>query len=83
MDRQDRVTVDKLAALLRLANALDADHLQKVRDLRVERADEVWVIEIDGAGDLTIERLVAQSRADLFCEVFGRRVTLRETAGPA
>ena len=74
--------MDKLAALLRLANALDADHLQKVRDLRVERGDEAWVIEVDGAGDLTIERLVAQARSDLFTEVFGRRVTLREAAGP-
>jgi exopolyphosphatase/guanosine-5'-triphosphate,3'-diphosphate pyrophosphatase len=82
LDRQDRVTVDKLAALLRLANALDADHLQKVRDLRVERGEEAWVIEVDGGGDLTIERLVAQSRSDLFSEVFGRRVTLREGAGP-
>jgi exopolyphosphatase/guanosine-5'-triphosphate,3'-diphosphate pyrophosphatase len=82
LDRQDRVTVDKLAALLRVANALDADHLQKVRDLRVERGDEAWVIEVDGAGDLTIERLVAQARSDLFTEVFGRRVTLREAAGP-
>ena len=82
LDRQDRVTVDKLAALLRLANALDADHLQKVVDLRVERGDEAWLIEVDGAGDLTIERLVAQARSDLFSEVFGRRVTLREAAGP-
>jgi len=29
LDRDERVAVDKLAALLRLANALDADHLQR------------------------------------------------------
>ena len=48
----------------------------------MERGDEAWLIEVDGAGDLTIERLVAQARSDLFSEVFGRRVTLREAAGP-
>ena len=46
-------------AILRLANALDADHLQKVRDVRVLREDEPWVLEVEGAGDLTMERLAA------------------------
>ncbi len=35
LDRQERLIVDKLSALLRVANALDAEHLQKVRDLHV------------------------------------------------
>ena len=35
LDRDTRVMVNKLAAILRLANALDADHLQKVKDVRV------------------------------------------------
>jgi exopolyphosphatase/guanosine-5'-triphosphate,3'-diphosphate pyrophosphatase len=81
LDRDERVAVDKLAALLRLANALDADHLQKVVELHVLAEPGAWVVEIEGSGDLTIERLVALSRADLFTDVFGRRVTLRE-AGP-
>jgi len=48
----------------------------------VDRGDAAWLIAVAGAGDLTIERLVAQARSDLFSEVFGRRVTLREAAGP-
>ena len=34
LDRDTRVVVNKLAAILRLANALDADHLQKVKDVQ-------------------------------------------------
>ena len=34
LDRETRVEVNKLAAILRLANALDADHLQKVKDVQ-------------------------------------------------
>ena len=42
------------SAILRAANALDADHLQKVRDVRVVAEEGNWILEVDGAGDLTI-----------------------------
>jgi exopolyphosphatase/guanosine-5'-triphosphate,3'-diphosphate pyrophosphatase len=74
------VVVNKLAAILRVANALDADHLQKIKDLKVVVEDEGWVLEVEGAGDLTMERLAALSRADLMTEVFVRRVSFREAA---
>lgn len=78
LDRDTRVVVNKLAAILRVANALDADHLQKVKDLRLVQADDAWVLEVGGAGDLTMERLAALSRADMLTEVFGRKVSFRE-----
>jgi exopolyphosphatase / guanosine-5'-triphosphate,3'-diphosphate pyrophosphatase len=81
LDSDARVVVSKLGAILRVANALDADHLQKVRDVRVLREDDQWVLEVDGGGDLTLERLAALARADLLTEVFGRRVGFREGAG--
>jgi exopolyphosphatase/guanosine-5'-triphosphate,3'-diphosphate pyrophosphatase len=81
LDRDSRVVVNKLSAILRVANALDADHLQKVKDVRVLPEDESWVIEVEGAGDLTMERLATLSRSDYLTEVFGQRVTFRE-AGP-
>lgn len=77
LDRQDRMVVNKLAAILRVANALDAEHLQKVRDVRLERTAEAWVLEIEGTGDLTMERLAAEARADMFREVFGRPLLVR------
>ena len=73
LDRQDRLIVNKLAAILRLANALDAEHLQKVTDVRVVRRDKVWTLELEGHGDLTMEQIAATARSDLFAEVFGRR----------
>jgi exopolyphosphatase/guanosine-5'-triphosphate,3'-diphosphate pyrophosphatase len=81
LDSGARVLVNKLAAILRVANALDADHLQKVRDVRVVREDDDWVLEVEGAGDLTIERLAALARADLLTEVFGRKAGFREVGG--
>jgi exopolyphosphatase/guanosine-5'-triphosphate,3'-diphosphate pyrophosphatase len=80
LDGAARVVVNKLAAILRVANALDADHLQKVKDVKVVQEDEGFALEVDGAGDLTMERLAALARADQLIDVFGRRVTFREGA---
>ncbi len=80
LDRETRVEVNKMGALLRLANALDADHLQKVKDVRVLREETDWILEVDGAGDMTMERLAATARSDFMTEVFGRRLTFREAA---
>ena len=78
LDSEARIVVSKLAAILRVANALDADHLQKIRDVRLLSEGDHWVLEVEGAGDMTIERLAALARADLLTEVFGRKVTFRE-----
>jgi exopolyphosphatase/guanosine-5'-triphosphate,3'-diphosphate pyrophosphatase len=77
LDRHDRLVVTKLAAILRVANALDSEHLQKVRDLRLVRADKTWVLELEGAGDLTMEQMAALGRSDMFVQVFGRHLAIR------
>jgi exopolyphosphatase/guanosine-5'-triphosphate,3'-diphosphate pyrophosphatase len=77
LDRHDRMIVNKLSAILRLANALDAEHLQKVRDIMLQRHQDDWVLEIEGTGDLTMERMASQARADMFGEVFGHRLIVR------
>ena len=78
LDSDTRVVVNKLAAILRVANALDADHLQKVREVRVLPEEGALVLEVEGAGDLTMERLASLSRSDFMTEVFGRKVLFRE-----
>jgi exopolyphosphatase / guanosine-5'-triphosphate,3'-diphosphate pyrophosphatase len=82
LDRGNRLAVNKLAAILRLANALDAEHLQKLRTLRLVRRDPAWILEIAGQGDLTMEERAAAARADLFVETFGRELTVRSVSAP-
>jgi exopolyphosphatase/guanosine-5'-triphosphate,3'-diphosphate pyrophosphatase len=77
LDREDRLVVNKLGAILRLANALDAEHGGKVSDLRVVREGGSWAVELEGAGDLTMELLSASARADMFVETFGRPLVVR------
>jgi exopolyphosphatase/guanosine-5'-triphosphate,3'-diphosphate pyrophosphatase len=77
LDRRDRLIVDKLAAILRVANALDAEHLQKVTGLVLVKRERSWILEIDGTGDLTMEQLAATARADMFADTFGQELAIR------
>ncbi len=77
LDRGDRILVTKLSAILRLANALDAEHLQKVQDITLTRGEQSWVLELHSAGDITMEQMAAKARTDMFTEVFGRQLVIR------
>jgi len=82
LDSRDRLRVQKLAAILRVANALDAEHLQKVRQATLIKQDKNWALEIEGLGDLTMELMAAAARADMFKEIFGRELAIRSAGIP-
>ncbi len=50
--------------------------------MKVLSQEGSWVLEVEGAGDLTMERLASLSRSDFLTEVFGQRVTFREGVRP-
>jgi exopolyphosphatase/guanosine-5'-triphosphate,3'-diphosphate pyrophosphatase len=77
LDRTDRLIVNKLAAILRVANALDAEHAQKVHDVRLTRHGATWMLELEGAGDLTMEQQAASARSDMFAQTYGRELVIR------
>ena len=81
LDRQGRLIVNKLSSLLRVANALDAEHLQKVRNLRVVAGEGTWIIAYDATGDATMEQMAAVARADMLSETFGRQIVVRPPGG--
>jgi exopolyphosphatase / guanosine-5'-triphosphate,3'-diphosphate pyrophosphatase len=78
LDRDERMIVSKLAAILRVANALDKDHLQKAIDLKISREGDQIVLMAQNISDLTMGKLALASRSDFFTEVFGKKIILRE-----
>ena len=82
LPREDRIAVNKLASLLRVADALDRGHQQHVRELSFQRRPGEFIIYVGGAVDLTLERQAMAEKADLFEETFGMRARLEETAAP-
>ncbi|MCM2269238.1 MAG: Ppx/GppA family phosphatase [Thermoanaerobaculia bacterium] len=74
-----QLTVRRLAALLRIANALDRTHAARVVELHaaLEKGKRA-VIEVLSPFDVALEIAAARHRADLFARVFGRKVAFRQ-----
>ena len=72
-----RPVVEKLAALLRIADGLDRSHRQLVTSVACSVRSRKVVFEIAARGDCEAELDGAARKADLFERVFDRRVALR------
>ncbi|MFO8043608.1 MAG: HD domain-containing protein, partial [Alkalispirochaeta sp.] len=69
--REHRMLVLKLAALLRVADALDRGHVQRVRGFTLEKQDDDVTLRCDYSGDISIEQYALRQKGRLFEEVFG------------
>lgn len=81
---EDQQRVRALAAILRLALALDRTHQQNVGDVRARIRDDVVRIFIQAQGDTEVDVWAAERKVDLFEKVFGRNVrfSARKTNQP-
>ncbi|MDX1395269.1 MAG: Ppx/GppA phosphatase family protein [Gemmatimonadota bacterium] len=75
---EDRERVSRLAALLRVADSLDREHLQRVHALEAVYADGAVDLRLSGEGPLLLEQWALRKKGKLFDRVFGvpPRVTL-------
>lgn len=72
-------TVEKLTALLRVANALDCTHATRVVELYTSLKGRREVrVEVLSPFEVDLELQAARQRARLFEQVFGRRMTFRQ-----
>jgi exopolyphosphatase/guanosine-5'-triphosphate,3'-diphosphate pyrophosphatase len=76
LPRDRRLVVMKLAALLRVADALDRGHSQRVKSFVAERKDDELILHCEGQGDIAAERFGMAQKADMFEQVFGMRVVI-------
>ena len=83
LPKADRAIVSKLAAILRVSDAIDKSHTQKIRNFQLERSGDsciLWVPE--ESGDISIERDALAKKSDMFTEIFGSTVTLKQGSPP-
>ena len=76
LDLQDRLRVQKMAALLRVADALERAHAHRIANFTVRYKPRRLELLVPGVRDLTIENLALRSKADLFTEIFGYDIQL-------
>lgn len=77
LSREERMTVLKLAAILRVADCLDRTHSQRIRVIRPRCEGETFLIETSGVADTTVEQLAIHMKCDLFQEIYGYEPVLR------
>lgn len=76
LDQENRILVCKLAAILRVADALERTHAQRVSQIEIIREPGRLRLRLSGLGDTAVERLAMASKGDLFERTFGLTVTI-------
>ena len=82
LPRERRMIVNKLAALLRIADALDVSRTQQISDFKSRIDNNGLIISVKGGGDLTLEYRSLAEKADMFQDIYGLRVRLDEGGRP-
>jgi exopolyphosphatase/guanosine-5'-triphosphate,3'-diphosphate pyrophosphatase len=83
LSAEEQVRVSGLAALLRIADALDREHLQNIRELEARLSDGELRLRLRGAGDFLIARWGLEKKAGLFSRLYGMAVRPDFEEGPA
>jgi exopolyphosphatase/guanosine-5'-triphosphate,3'-diphosphate pyrophosphatase len=78
LSTEDRIRVCKLAAMLRVADALERTHVQRVSQIEIRRESSKLRLRLPSITDAAVERLAMASKADLFEQVFGLSVVIDE-----
>lgn len=74
--RAIRLTILKLTAILRIADAMDRSHRQKFPDCTVSLGHDTLTIRINTVDNLRLEKLAVQEKCEMFENVFGYKIVL-------
>ncbi len=80
LNQTDKDTVIKLAAILRIADALDRRHDSRVGDLRCVRNGRVVHIELQTPANCDREIIAAEQKREMFEQVFNCRLSFGRRA---
>jgi exopolyphosphatase / guanosine-5'-triphosphate,3'-diphosphate pyrophosphatase len=78
LSRDERMVVFKLAAILRLADALDRTHSQRIRSITLRPKGNRLLITTTGVADTAVEQAAINGKCDLFREIFGYEIVLNK-----
>ena len=70
--------IAKLAAILKVANAMDRSHKQKIHKFTISIKNKQLIIMADTVHDIALESGLFESKADFFEVVYGIRPVLRQ-----
>ena len=74
--RADRMTILKLTAILRIADALDRGHRQSVSGISMELSKDTFIIRAGTDRNFVLEQMALAEKGDMFESVFGYNLML-------
>ena len=77
LDRQSYLLVAKLVAILRLANAMDRSHYQKVKTIKAVIKENELQLIVDSNKDFSLELGLLKDKLDFFEMIFGIRPVMK------
>jgi exopolyphosphatase/guanosine-5'-triphosphate,3'-diphosphate pyrophosphatase len=76
LSRESRVVVNKLAALLRVADAVIRGHRRRASEIDFRRQGDELIVSLPSGGDLLLEERALETKGDLFEDIFGVKIRL-------
>jgi exopolyphosphatase / guanosine-5'-triphosphate,3'-diphosphate pyrophosphatase len=76
LSREARTRVKPMAAILRVADALDREHRGKVTDVTGRVEGETLVLAVQGAADRALEEWTVRAKAGMMKDAFGLEVRI-------
>ncbi|QDU80906.1 Exopolyphosphatase [Polystyrenella longa] len=77
LNRDARVIISKLAAILRVAVALDQSYSQRIQSFTTKMTDNRFEINVRNVEDLSLEQIALKQNNLMFEEIYGVPVLLR------
>ncbi|SHJ09802.1 Ppx/GppA phosphatase [Malonomonas rubra DSM 5091] len=77
LSEEDRLLVRQLGAVLRLADGLDRRRNRQISDLDCQLDKTSLSLTLSGNSDLSVEAYGAETKGDLFSDVFGYRIKVK------
>ncbi|MCH2174977.1 MAG: HD domain-containing protein [Lentisphaeria bacterium] len=77
LSKEEKVIVYKLASILRIVEALDSSHMNRIGQLDLKIDKDEFIIRDCNGTDLTTERNSLTGKDELFEEVYGLKVVIK------
>jgi exopolyphosphatase/guanosine-5'-triphosphate,3'-diphosphate pyrophosphatase len=76
--KPEYIEMQKLVAILRVANALDRSHKQKLKKVKMQVRDDILNISLEAEGSISMEKGMFEDKASFFESVFAIRPVIKE-----
>lgn len=77
-DRESYIILEKITAILRVANALDRSHRQKFKNVKITLIEKELVLTLDTMSNVLLEKGLFKEKAEFFEEVFSIKPVIKQ-----